>query len=397
MEMYTQILIKIFFIGVTALIIKLFFDISLMWAIIFVFIINFILLAGKNIILWKESLRRFFDNMNAQKRYFDTIKKYRKEIGSYVSPIIKLDADRFRVVEYFQGFTPAAKPQGYIIIPLDKDTNKFTKQTALNVRNLYLMWYDAYFNPIMGKSPKGNRTTFKDIILSDKTKELILGNLKMFKNIRKFEDFAYVSSSIRRRRGYSKIEKRKGEEYTSLLKDLDKLTILQHDKVKEIMDIEIKWIEKSYDLFKFPSDLLFDQLIRDTQRIKDLVEEQNNDFDKRIRLWGKIKILEKGRKSLINRLNVFPFILISVIDFLEYAIRGTIYFANTITFLSIAFLNGVLYLNKFFIIDVGLFQILGVKGINKIKLMKKGINEARNRYIFISQQTNIGNIRNYGY
>jgi len=62
MEMYTQILIKIFFIGVTALIIKLFFDISLMWAIIFVFIINFILLAGKNIILWKESLRRFFDN-----------------------------------------------------------------------------------------------------------------------------------------------------------------------------------------------------------------------------------------------------------------------------------------------------------------------------------------------
>ncbi|MBU2639174.1 MAG: hypothetical protein KKG75_00530 [Nanoarchaeota archaeon] len=312
----------------------------------------------------------------------------------YPSPEIKYKGNRFRVLRYNKGFiaSPNIPMSSLAIIPIDKKMEEYTVEDANKVKNLYLMWEDIYYAPVLGQSYKKGIISFFESFKLDKSKEIIPRNYKLFKRIFSREKISYELSLKRKKKGYEEIENKYGKGYTNLLKTLDDMIAKQHVGIQRIFK-EILSISKDiFNFFEKPDDKIFNELQDKSIRLKEMVNKYVNDFNKRIKIWNDLTKLRKTKKIKIS-----PFIstLVEAIIFLaSYNIPFIAFLLKILEYL----INSSLYLFNFLLYDNVLYTKFGNEAVQKAIDMKKGIIESSNRYNFILGRTDkhiINNINEF--
>ena len=142
-----------------------------------------------------------------------------------------------------------------------------------------------------------------------------------------------------------------------------------------------KWCEKCIDLFKKPSDTLYNELINDAKEMRVLINTNNNEFSKILNKYELLK--EEHLKETKKKIIKFSFLI------------NLIIYLGDFKFPFFIFGRVLEWLYKFFVKSFGIIgqpEKFSVVGIKRIMSFRQGLKESVNRYKFKLTNDSVDNI-----
>jgi|Deesub1362A_J573_1020465.scaffolds.fasta_scaffold06096_4 hypothetical protein len=285
----------------------------------FSFMISLIVILLSNFLmefeLFIESFETLFDSIVFGIYLSSKIKNYKKH-GEYphISRRIIVNDKGYRVISFTKSPIPEKNLlkskfhiknkkkdvlfTGYVILD-DNFCEVQDIQIIKKVLYYFKIWHYVYINPILGKNGL------------DITKKKLTGHIKF---IKKFLE------TIRERKSDNYVNI-KHEEYIKILKELDDQVLHISKYILQKNKLIIKILNNLIIIFKYPSDILYDDIINKFNKIKEFSREENKIWRKRLKTYKKLKeiqsreieklpkpsLLNVFRASIVDIFNIFLF------------------------------------------------------------------------------------------
>lgn len=345
-------------------------------------IILFILSLISNFKLLKESFMTQYNSTISNIRFSVCIKKYRiANESSNASQPIKLENKRYVVAEYGtykKNPTDQGKLTGFLILNHVDGTNIQDSILREKILKVYLMWRYIYFNAVLDKDIKINKT-----------------NAMLIKSRINFQNKLKLAIEDWSKDDYKKVKGKYDEKFVKILRELDSEVLTQYPLLTEKLNHQLWIIKNIYILFEKPSYELYEKLYQKINKIQELGTQENQIWNKRLSTWEKLYSYEDEKiKNMPNpKLNwLFRGILGDVINFvifqLNYPIGGATISGILIEAGKKINKEGRRLINKIFT-----YHILGIDSIRKNIEINQRFEEIRNEYRNIWNNPPVSKIR----
>lgn len=357
-------------------------DISFISATLYV-LVGFVLISFiEDYKLIYESFINQYDSVYGSFKFSKISERYKKDNEkSKASPVISRQGKKYRVIEYgTYSFDPrdSKKLTGFIVLE-EKGKLIADKSVANEIVNLYLLWREIYFEPILGKDLKKNKKPL----------------LKFWIN---FQDKFKENIETRKKEEYKAIENIKEKEFVDILKELDNEVIEQYPFVKQKLKLALDIFDKIYDIFLRPSAELYKEIYEKVEEIAKISQEENKVWTRRLRTWEKLYNYKKDKISKLPSPN-FKWIGRGFLgDLINYAVlKQQLYPIGGGTIVGITIEGGKAVrkktsklINKYLT-----YHKFGIDAIKKNIEMNNGLKEIRDKYKQILFSDKTSKIRNF--
>jgi len=225
--------------------------------------------------LTKKTFRTHFYTLINKFRFSSKIHKHRIGNEKFNASLpITMGNKKYVVIEYGKyKIDPRdeEKLTGFLVLNYDNGEYIEDSEIRKEMLKIYLMWRYVYFNPVLGKEIKTNKSM----------KLLIKNRIKFQKNIKKaIEDWS--------NNNYQKARKKFDKKFIEILKYLDAQVLEQYPLLMERLEHQLWVIQNIYTLFEEPSYELYGELYQKINRMRDLADQENKIWGKRLATWKKL-------------------------------------------------------------------------------------------------------------